>query len=126
VIELPFSLKPLMGDRMLALDAIAANFGSNRYLVGRPVAPKTIANFDALAISLQRDGRTFHETTGGDVLGGQAQNLMTLINQIVDDGHVIHRGDVILCGALGGAQPGEKGRYTATFGPLGTLTFELQ
>lgn len=51
---------------------------------------------------------------------------MTLINQIVDQGHVIHRGDIIICGALGGAKPGEKGSYRADFGALGTIEFRLE
>jgi 2-keto-4-pentenoate hydratase len=39
---------------------------------------------------------------------------------------MIHRGDLIVVGALGGSRPGEKGRYTAAFGPLGDITFELR
>ncbi|MEO5958933.1 MAG: hypothetical protein ABIZ49_03385 [Opitutaceae bacterium] len=108
VIELPHDVRPLMGDTANGIDAVAANAGSNRFIVGASVSPKTIESTDALAVTLQRDGKQLHATTGADVLGGQAQNLMALINQIIDEGHVLHRGDIIICGALGGAKPGEK------------------
>ncbi len=126
VIELPVNVGPLMGGKVNAADAIAANFGSSRFIVGTPVSPHTLNNPDTLAVSLKHDGQVLHETTGADVAGGQAQNLMTLINQILDQGHVVHQGDLIICGALGGAKPGEKGSYTATYGRLGTIEFKLE
>jgi 2-keto-4-pentenoate hydratase len=109
-----------------ARDAVAGNVSSNQFIVGPTVSPKTIENPDALAVVLRRDGKTLHETKGSDVVGGQAQNLMTLINQIIDQGYVLHRGDIIVSGALGGAKPGEKGSYTADFGPLGTIAFKIE
>lgn len=51
---------------------------------------------------------------------------MTLLNQILDQGQVLHKGDLIICGALGGAKPGQKGAYRADYGPLGTIEFELK
>ena len=95
---------------------------------GQPPLPQptTVPDTDALKVSLERDGKLVHRTTGASVKSGQAGNLMTLINQIIDQGHVIHRGDIIICGDLGGARPAATGRYTAAYGPLGTITFELR
>jgi 2-keto-4-pentenoate hydratase len=126
VIELPVSVGPLMGGTINGADSVAANIGSNRFIVGAPVLPKTIENLDALAVSLKRDGQTLHDATGAEVDGGQAKNLMTLINQIVEQGHVLHRGDIVICGALGGAKKGEKGSYVANYGSLGTIEFKLE
>jgi 2-keto-4-pentenoate hydratase/acetyl esterase/lipase/lysophospholipase L1-like esterase len=126
VIELPVNVAPLMGGQINAADAIAANFGSSRFIVGTPVSPLTLGPPDSFAVSLKRDGQVLHDTTGADVSGGQAKNLMTLINQIIDQGHVIHQGDLIICGALGGAKPAVKGSYTATYGRLGTIEFKLE
>jgi 2-keto-4-pentenoate hydratase len=39
---------------------------------------------------------------------------------------VIHRGDIILAGALGPAHPAVPGNYTARFGSLGEITFTLR
>ena len=126
VVAFPLHLPPLLGGTLTAADAVAANLGSARYLVGAPVDPKMIPDLDALPVSLRRDDRPLHAAAGADALGGQAQNLMTLINQIVDAGHVLHRGDIIVGGALGAAQPGAPGGYTANFGPLGQLEFRLE
>jgi 2-keto-4-pentenoate hydratase len=126
VVELPINVGPLMDGAVTARDAVAANIGSAQFIVGTPVAPGVIENLDAVEVELSRDGRTFHTAKGRDVKGGQAETLMTLINQIVDQGQVIHRGDIIICGALGGAKPGEKGNYRADFGALGTIEFTLE
>ena len=52
--------------------------------------------------------------------------LMTLINQIIDQGRVIRAGDIVLSGPLGGPTSGQKGSYTADFGPLGSIAFTLE
>jgi 2-keto-4-pentenoate hydratase/acetyl esterase/lipase len=125
VVELPIDAAPLMGGKITARDAVASNVGSGQFIVGSPVAPSSVKNIDDLAVSISRDGKLFHTAKGGDVKGGQAETLMTLINQIIDQGHVIHRGDIIICGALGGAKPGEKGRYHVDYGELGVIAFQL-
>ena len=126
VIELPVNATPLMGGTIVAADAVAGNIGSNQFIVGQAVAPMTGGDLDALAVTLQRDGQTLHEAKGAEAKGGQAAMLMALINKIVEQGHVLHRGDLIISGALGGPKPGEKGSYTANFGALGTIAFKLQ
>ena len=127
VVELPTSAgAPARGATKIdGRDVVAGNVGSNQFIVGAKVAPNTIENPDALSISLRRDDRTVHDAKATDAKGGQAQNLMTLINQIIDQGHVIHAGDIIVAGAVGGSQPGEKGSYTADFGRLGTIAFKI-
>lgn len=128
VIELPNNPGVMKDGKLTVqpLDAVAGNIGSNQFIVGATVSPATLANPDALAVSLARDGKRLHETTGAEASGGQAEMLMTLINQIVEQGHVLHRGDIIITGALGGAKPAEKGSYTADFGQLGKIEFKVE
>ena len=126
VIEMPVNMTPLMGGTTVAADTIGANAGSSKYIVGGQLAPEAVGDLDALAVTLKRDGQTLHEATGAEAQGGQAVLLMNLINQIIEQGHVIHAGDLIISGALGGAKPGEKGGYTANFGKLGTIEFKLE
>ncbi|MBL9200514.1 MAG: fumarylacetoacetate hydrolase family protein [Opitutaceae bacterium] len=128
VIELPRYLGPVVDGRP-ALDpreAIADNIGSHRFIVGPSIVPGKIANLDKLAVSLRREGRVLHETTGADARGGQAQMLMTLINQIVEQGRILHRGDIIITGALGGPKPAAKCSYAADFGALGRIEFRIE
>lgn len=128
VIELPHDFKATNtgANAFTALDTVASNVASNQYIVGAPLNPKVVGNTDALAVSLTRDGKSVYATTGADVKDGQAQMLMTLINQIIDQGHVLHAGDIIISGALGGAHPGEKGSYAADFGKLGKIAFTIE
>ncbi|MEO7411917.1 MAG: fumarylacetoacetate hydrolase family protein [Opitutaceae bacterium] len=128
VIELPFDAKTANASTKAysAIDTVAGNVGSNQYIVGAPLSPKVVGNTDALGITLTRNGKNVHTTTGADVKDGQALMLMTLINQIIDQGRVLHAGDIIISGALGGASPGEKGSYTADFGKLGNIAFTIE
>ena len=123
IIELPRSF-PNSGPAD-ARNMVAANIGSDRYLVGSPLKAEQF-NPDAVAITLKRDGQVLHETTGGTAAGGQWHNLRLVLNTLTRHGYTIPAGSVILGGALGKIQPGEKGRYEASFGELGTITFELK
>ncbi len=123
IIELPRSF-PNSGPAD-ARNMVAANVGSDRYLVGAPVKAEQF-NPDAVAITLKRDCQVLHETTGGAAAGGQWRNLRLVLNSLTRHGYTIPAGSVILGGALGKIQPGEQGRYEASFGELGSISFELK
>lgn len=124
VIELPRSFAS-HGGSPDARNMVAANIGSARYIVGQPIAPGT-TDPNTWKISLRRDGALLHETTGDSAKGGQWHNLLSILNQITAQGHIIREGDIILCGALGKVHPGEPGKYEARFGDAATLTFEVR
>lgn len=123
IIELPCSF-PNSGPAD-ARNMVEVNIGSDRYLVGAPMKAEQF-NPDAVAITLKRDGQVLHETTGSAAAGGQWRNLRLVLNSLTRHGYTIPAGSVILGGALGKIQPGEQGRYEATFGELGTISFELK
>jgi 2-keto-4-pentenoate hydratase len=124
VIELPRTYE-MGGKGPDARNLVAANIGSGRFIVGKPIVPGRV-DPDAWEISLRRDGAVLHSTTGGSAKGGQWHNLRAILNQLTAQGHVIREGDIILCGALGKIQPGEPGRYEARYGGEETLTFEVR
>lgn len=126
VIELPVNLAAITPGTFTPADLVAGNGGSDRYIVGPALSPAALGDLDALPISLRRGDELLHETTGGIVAGGTAVHLMKMINQIVAQGRVLHRGDIIITGALPRAHPSQPGHYTADFGPLGRLAFELR
>ena len=126
VIELPADFAANMEGSVSPRDLVAGNAGSDRYLVGAAVSPQSLGNIDALPLTLSRDGTLMHETTGGIVGGGTAHHLMTLINQIVEQGRILHRGDLIITGALPRAHPAAPGNYAADFGALGKIEFVLE
>ncbi len=109
-----------------AVDFAAANCGSNaKIIIGERFHPDD-HKVNELAISLSHNGRKVHDTNGGVSKGGQWVNLMTLINQIIDQGHTIRQGDLIISGVLGAPMPAEPGNYTADYGELGKVEFMLQ
>ena len=124
VIELPVNLSSRTGGSS-AIDMAATNVGSDRFIVGPRSHPDAV-DLDAMAIRLSRDGETLHETTGGSANHGQWGNLLSIFNQIVDQGYTIPAGSLIISGALGKVHPGEAGRYTAEFGALGNIEFSLK
>jgi len=126
VIELPVNLAAVTDGTFTPADLVAGNGGSDRYIVGPAISPKDLGDLDALPITLRRGNELLHETTGGIVARGTAQHLMAMINQIVAQGRVLHRGDLIITGALPRPHPSQPGHYTADFGPLGRIAFELR
>ena len=105
---------------------LAANVGSARYIVGRRRTSLDEVNPDEVRITLKKEGTVMHQTSGGIVKGGQWGNLMTLINQLVDLGYTIRSGNIIICGALGEVHPATPGSYSADYGALGGIDFELR
>lgn len=128
VVELPRDYGAIKTARALGnpLDAVAENLRAGQFIVGAPVAPKRVGNTDALAVTLTRGGEKISNATGAEAKDGQAVMLMTLINQIIEQGRVLHAGDIVLSGPLGGSHPAEKGGYTADFGALGNIAFTIQ
>ena len=126
VIEMPNNYARRMGAALTAVDAVASNVGSSQFIVGNGRTSPDDVNPDEIAISLKKDGTVLHETKGDFVKGGQWANLMTLINQIIDQGYTLRSGDLIICGSLGQVHPAAPGKYAADFGPLGGIAFEMK
>lgn len=128
VVELPREYATIKAGRPLGnpLDAVAENLRAGKFIVGAPLAPKLVGNTDALTVTLTRDAEKLWTATGAEAKGGQAIMLMTLINQIIEQGRVLHAGDIVLSGPLSDKQTSQKGSYTADFGKLGTIAFTLE
>lgn len=124
VVELPRTYES-SGGAPDPRDRVSANLGSTRYLVGQRLAPGA-SDPKIWKVSLRRDGRRPHETTGEPAAGGRWHELRVILNQLTARGQVIREGDLIICGGPGRGQPGEPGKYEARFGDLGTITFEVR
>jgi 2-keto-4-pentenoate hydratase len=127
VVELPLSLTALVGPATSPDDRVAANLGSDRFIVGSPVSPDTLSDSAPLVVSLAHEGRIPPGAGGSVTRESASTDLMTLINQIVDQGRVIRAGDLLTCEVpRSSVERGAKGRYVASFGALGTVAFELK
>lgn len=125
-IDVPTNFGERVDGKYSAVDFVAANCGSKAsIIIGQRVHPDDF-KLDELAISMSRNGQSIHTTNGAATKNGQWENLMTLINQIIDQGHTVHEGDLIISGSLGSPMPAEAGKYSADYGPLGKVEFELK
>ncbi len=123
VIELPASYSARMSGKGY-LDTIASNIGSHRYIVGQRLPVGNLVP-DDIKIELIHNGELQHATQGSAAHRGQWGNLLKVVNQTIRQGHTIQRGQVIICGALGPIRAAKVGKYTANYGELGEIQFEI-
>ncbi|MFU8815235.1 MAG: hypothetical protein ACNA7W_07810, partial [Pseudomonadales bacterium] len=100
VIELAdpgFGGAAIRGTDLVATNAATAGFirGPAHRAQGLPV--------NALTVCLQRDGDPLHEVRADVLMGDQWQALLWLVNAVIEQGHVIAPGQLLITGALGGA-----------------------
>jgi 2-oxo-3-hexenedioate decarboxylase len=108
-----------------AIDMIAANISSSRFVEGAPTKPNAI-DLDELTVSMIRDGAPLTRGTGKDSLGDQWESLRTLINIIVANRGQIDKGWIVLTGKIGDKGAAVPGHYIAGYGPLGEIQFQIQ
>lgn len=108
-----------------AIDMIAANISSSRFVEGAPIKPST-TDLGALTASISRDGTPITQGKGSDSLGDQWESLRTLINIIIANGNHIEKGWIILTGKIGGKGVAMPGQYLAKYGPLGDVRFQIR
>ena len=107
-----------------AIDMVAANISSARYVRGAASAPDTV-DADALKVRLERDGVLLAQGTGRESLGNQWESLRTLVNLIVERGGAIAQGQFVLTGKIGDKGTIVPGAYLADYGPLGKVRFTV-
>lgn len=107
-----------------ALDMVAANISSARYVRGAASAPDAV-DVDGLKVSLERDGAPLAQGTGRESFGGQWESLRTLVNLIVERGGAIAPGQFVLTGKIGDKGTVVPGNYVADYGPLGKVRFTV-
>lgn len=129
VIEMPdlafAHLSAITGEDIIASNAIA-----NRYLLG-----KAISHFDdielnsvkvKLTLQTTKQSNVVNKGTGQDAMGNQWKALMWLINERLQAGFSLKKGQFLITGALGKMVPASSGKYQADFGPLGNIEFTIE
>ncbi len=115
---------PNLATKPNGLDLIATNAASYGYLLGQ-AAPIDAAALDTYEASLARGDETLLSGTSAEVLGGQRQALVFLINEVLARGYALEAGQILMTGSIGGMVPAQPGRYAASFGALGELSCEI-
>ena len=115
---------PNLATKPNGLDLIATNAASYGYLAG-PAANVDPAAIDSYDACLVKGEETLLEGSSAEVLGGQRQALAFLINEVLARGYTLTSGQILMTGSIGGMVPAQPGQYEATFGDLGSISFEI-
>jgi len=125
VIELPAGAWELPEGPSRAVDYAAANLRSAGYIVGTPTAPERLDPRNVELI-FSKDGRELHRAGGDSCWEGPWETARWLALFAYRQGIALEPGQVIICGALGKVQPGEKGDYRLDAGALGSIRFSIK
>lgn len=124
VIELP-DIGFTRPKQISGIDLIAANVAAHQFIIGQTIDIHRLGNINLLTTHLQHNGQPIYDGKATDALGDQWQALFWLVNQLVDQGHQLAAGEILITGALGKMVPAKVGQYRADFGQLGQIEFTI-
>ncbi len=107
-----------------AANLVSANVGADAYIVGEFVDWDPA--FNALRVELRRGDERLNEASLEDALGGPESGTHWIVGEARRRGFACEEGTLLLGGACGTVVPAEPGHYTADYGPLGRLHFEIR
>jgi 2-keto-4-pentenoate hydratase len=103
-------------------DTVADNAGGARVVLGDSAAPVAGLDLRLLGVLLSRNGSPIDSGAGAAALGHPAAGVAWLANTLAGYGERLHRGDVVLAGALTRMVPVRPGdAYTGEFAHLGAV-----
>ncbi len=113
-----------------ALGIVRANAAAHSFVVGEAKALQNLAStkgfdIDTFAVKLSCNNDVILSAVSGDILGGQWQNLLALINDRVAQGWVIYPDQWLLTGAIGQMLPLQAGRCEGEIAGLGSLAINV-
>lgn len=108
---------------MSAANLVACNLGADLYIVGGVVPWNP--SYSELTVQLRRDGDLVNEAEMSEALGGPERATRWMCQEARRRQFDCGDGTLLLTGACGTAVPAEVGSYTADFGRLGKIVFEV-
>ncbi len=126
VIEAPAGGFPKSQARKLTVTDIVANNVSAHVLIVGDERPAEGLNLKKLRATLSRNGKQVSKGTGADAMGDPWTAALWLVNVAVAQGRVIEPGHYLSTGVIGERVESEPGHYSADFGELGTIEFEVR
>lgn len=111
---------------LIGLDIVATNIAARSYIIGKPLVLRDLTEVNSLKATLTHEGKQIDEGAATNALGNQLEAVYWLVNHLVDQGHTLYAGQVLLTGALGKINPGEPGHYRADYGGRAAIEFEIK
>jgi len=108
-------------------DTVADNGSSARIVLGGVLTFLHAIDLRTVGMVMEKNGEVLATAAGAAVLGHPAQAVAWLANKLAAYGIMLHRGEVILSGALTAAAPVAAGDFfRADFGPLGDVKIKFR
>ena len=107
-------------------DTIADNASASHFVLGH--RPMKLSDFDVAncAVQLQKNGTTVSEGTGANCMGSPINATVWLAQKMVEIGHPLRAGDVVLTGAVSAMVAVERGDFfEAVFEGLGKVGLQF-
>jgi 2-keto-4-pentenoate hydratase len=122
-IELPRLDYPNMKVVTLS-DVIATDVSAYRFIIG----PSSVPDPDVrqTEVSLDKDGVRVFSAFASDAMDDPGKSYDWTIGKARSLGYSVHRGMVVITGALGRVVDAEPGVYVAHYGALGDLKFTIE
>jgi 2-keto-4-pentenoate hydratase len=110
-------------EDMTASNLVLSNLGADGYILGdfRDWSPP----YDDFAIRLSCSGEVINQAQISDSLGGPESAVPWIVREATARGFSLGEGTLLLTGACGKVVPAEAGDYSADFGTLGSISFEI-
>jgi len=122
VIELPCMAFADEEDRT-GVNLVANNIAADRFIMGTQL--DLLDSYDELSVRLERDGELVTTAPLSEALGGPYAALDWMLQEVEARKFQLEDGMLLITGACGGIQPAIPGQYTADYGPLGVIEFEI-
>jgi 2-keto-4-pentenoate hydratase len=107
-------------------DTVADNGSSARIVLGGVLTSLHAIDLRTVGMVMEKNGEVLATAAGAAVLGHPAQAVAWLANKLAAYGIMLHRGELILSGALTAAAPVAAGDFfRADFGPLGDVKIKF-
>jgi len=112
----------------LPQDMIACGTGAHVFILGPAVEPDKV-DIDKIDLSLSRNGEEIRKSPAREVMGSPWNSLLWCANHLVEKGHSLEPGMVILCGTASPAYRVKgkeiKGFFEGDCGELGKVTLTI-
>lgn len=100
-------------------DVIADNSSSSRYYIGQTKHQVADIDLERMGCVFKKDGEVIATTTAGSIMGNPARAVAWMANKLIARGQKVRAGEVVLSGALTGAETIVDGsHYSVEFGGL--------
>lgn len=104
------------------IDVIADNSSSSRYILGSEQYKVDEVDLELMGCVFKKNGEIYATSAAGSIMGNPARAIAWMANKLIARGQCIKAGEVVLSGALTGAESIAKNdQFTVSFDGIGSL-----